>query len=127
MHAPNSASIEALYATGHWLLNAERFSDAAIVFRMMALADATDERAWLALGGCHEGIGQHDIASSLYEIAATVAAPAVRCAIARGRALRMLGRHGEADAAFERARDLAVDRDDDELARLAERELGGSP
>ncbi|NVL83730.1 tetratricopeptide repeat protein, partial [Escherichia coli] len=62
-------SVEALYATGHWLLTAERFADAAIVFRMMAVAAPSDERAWLALGSCHEGIGQVAIAASLYETA----------------------------------------------------------
>ncbi len=121
------ASIEALYATGHWLYTAERFADAAIVFRMMALADATDERAWLALGGCHEGIGQHAIAATLYELAAAVATPAVRCTIARARSLRTLGRDDEAEAAFERARDLALEGGDEDLAQLADREWRGAP
>jgi Flp pilus assembly protein TadD len=119
-------SIEALYATGHWLYSAQRFADAAIVFRMMALADASDERAWLALGGCHEGIGQHAIAAALYELAADVASPAIRCTIARARSLRTLGRDDEAETAFEQARDLALEQGDDVLADLADRELRGA-
>jgi Flp pilus assembly protein TadD len=116
------ASIEALYATGHWLLSADRFGDAAIVFRMMALAAPSDERSWLALGACHEGIGQHGIAASLYEVAGAVAAPAIRCTIARGRSLRLLGRDDEAGDAFEQAFDLAVEAGDEDLAALVDRE-----
>lgn len=122
MSAPE-ASIEALYATGHWLYTAARFADAAIVFRMMALADETDERAWLALGGCHEGIGQHAIAATLYELAGTVASPAIRCTIARARSLRTLGRDDEAEMTMEHARELALEHGDDDLADLAAREL----
>lgn len=118
-----TAPIEALYAAGHWLLTSERFSDAAIVFRTMALAAPSDERAWLALGSCHVGIGQHEIAISLYEVAATVAGPAVRCTIARGRSLRDLGRDDEADRLFEQARDMALAAGDEELAAVAEHEL----
>ena len=120
LHDP---SIEALYATGHWLLTAERFADAAVVFRTMALAAPSDERAWLALGTCHEGIGQPELATTLYGIAEAVAPPAIRCTIARGRAMRTLGSEDEAKLSFERALDLAVERGDDELASLAELEL----
>lgn len=115
--------VEALYAAGHWLLTAERFADAAVVFRTMALAAPSDERAWLALGSCHEGIGQLEIAISLYEIAATVAGPAVRCTIARARSLRELGRVDEADDFLEQARELALASGDEELASVAEYEL----
>lgn len=116
-------SVEALYAAGHWLLSADRFSDAAIVFRTMALAAPSDERAWLALGSCHEGIGQLEIAISLYEIAATVARPALRCTIARARSLRQLGRDHEAEGLLEQARELALAGGEDEVASMAEHEL----
>ena len=116
-------SVETLYATGHWLLTAERFADAAIVFRTMTMAAPSDERAWLALGTCHEGIGQLQIATALYRLAEAVAAPAIRCAIARGRALRALGRNEQAEAALERARDLALEVGDDELASIAMQDL----
>lgn len=118
-----ATSIEALYAAGHWLLTAQRFSDAAIVFRTMALAVPSDERAWLALGSCHEAIGQLDIAISLYEIAACVAEPALRCTIARARLLRELGRDDEADGFLERARQLAFAQGDEELALVVDNEL----
>ena len=116
-------SVEALYATGHWLLAAERFVDAAIVFRTMALAAPSDERAWLALGSCHEAIGQQELATTLYGIAEAVAAPAIRCTIARGRVLRAFGSDDEAQLSFERARDLAVEIGNEELVSLAECEL----
>ncbi len=119
------APIEALYATGHWLLTSERFADAATVFRTMALATPKDERAWLALGACHEGIGQLQIASALYQIGASVAAPAVRCCVARARALRALGREDEADLAFADAHSAAAEAGDDDLSSLVLAESRG--
>ena len=37
--------IEALYATGHWLMSQDRCTDAASVFRAMALLAPEDERS----------------------------------------------------------------------------------
>lgn len=119
----NAHAIEALYATGHWLLTNGRYPDAAKVFRAMTLAQASDERAWLALGACHEAIGQHRIAIELYLVAAVAAAPAIRCEIARGRALRALGRDEDALEVFVAARDAAHDADEAGLARVASAEL----
>jgi tetratricopeptide (TPR) repeat protein len=124
--ATTEQSVEALYATGHWLLTGNRFSDAAIVFRAMALAAPSDERSWLALGSCHEGIGQLRIATSLYEIAGEVAAPAIRCTIARARSLRALGHEDEAIQALERAQELASEHGEDDLLAMAEHELRGA-
>jgi len=125
MNTPNQ-SIETLYAVGHWLLGQERFADASTVFRTMTAAAPSDERGWLALGACHEGIGQFQIATRLYETAEVVAAPAIRCTIARGRALRTLGIDDIALDAFEAARELALANDEDELAKLALAEKGAT-
>jgi len=116
-------AVEALYATGHWLLGLARYPDAAVVFRAMTVAAPTDERSWLALGACHEAIGQTDIATGLYEIGSHVAAPAVRCAVARARALRALGRESEATEVAQCASQLAQELGDVELCVLATREL----
>jgi hypothetical protein len=88
----------------------------------MALAAPADERGWLALGSCHEGIGQPELATTLYGIAEAVAPPAIRCTIARGRTMRTLGSEDEAHASFERARELALASGDEELVALAEHE-----
>jgi len=109
----SSQAIEALYATGHWLLSNARHKEAAEVFRVMALSKPDDERAWLALGACHEAIGQKRLAIELY-------------AIARGRALRALDRTNEADDAFESAYELATTVGDPELAELALQERRAS-
>lgn len=119
----NAHAIEALYATGHWLFTNRRYADAAKVFRAMALAQASDERSWLALGACHEAIGQHRIAIELYVVAAVAAAPAIRCEIARARALRVFGREDEAAEVLLAARDAAYDADEAGLAGLASAEL----
>jgi hypothetical protein len=117
-----TATVEALYATGHWLLEQNRVRDAAEVFRAMALSAPDDERSWLALGMCHERHAQAGIASELYRIASLVAAPAIRCTIARGRILRSLGHDDLAATAFADAHEAAVEAGDDELARVATRE-----
>lgn len=115
-------SIESLYAAGHWLLLQDRFHDAACIFRTMLQAAPTDERGWLALGACHENIDQRRIAAELYRLAETTAAPALRCRIARARALRDEGHDDEADDAYERAIEAAEEHGEEELADLARRE-----
>lgn len=115
-------SIESLYAAGHWLLLQERFDDAACIFRTMLQAAPADERAWLALGACHENIDQRRIAAELYRLAEVTAAPALRCRIALARALRHEGHHDEADEAYDQAIEAAEEHGDDDLADLARRE-----
>lgn len=114
----SSQVIEALYATGHWLLSNGRHADAAEVLRTMTIARPEDERGWLALGACHEAIGQARIAIELYRIARTAASPAVRSTIACGRALRAFST-ADADDAFDDAYELARASDQAELAELA--------
>jgi tetratricopeptide (TPR) repeat protein len=120
-------TVEAIYATGHWLLEREHFENAAKVFRVMLHAAPRDERAWLALGECHERIGQPRIALELYGAGAVVASPSARCQLARARALRVLDRSDEADAALESALHLAADADDEDLLALALRERARPP
>jgi hypothetical protein len=115
--------LEAMYATGHWLLTVGRPGDAARVFRFMILAEPADERGWLALAACHEALGQPAIALDLYRIGMVAAAPAPRCALGRARLLRREdGEVDEADDAYAIAFELAELAGDDELARAARAE-----
>jgi tetratricopeptide (TPR) repeat protein len=115
-------TVEAIYATGHWLLQEERFAQAASVFRVMLLAAPADERGWLALGQCHEGAGHLRIALEMYGTGAMVGTSPVRCLLARARVLRALDRDAEADQAIETA-EAAAEQNEDLLA-LVEREKG---
>jgi hypothetical protein len=129
MRAPAASTgavptVEAIYATGHWLLDRERFADAAKVFRVMLHAAPRDERGWLALGQCHEHIGQPRIALELYGTGSVLAAPSARCQLARARALRALDHDDEADQAIEAAEHAATLRDDEELVALVACEKG---
>ncbi len=124
--ATNGTSVEVLYATGHWLFNQDRFADAASVFRVMLHAAPQDERPWLALGECHEGISQLNLAAELYATGTVAAAPAPRCALARARVLRKLDRVAEAEEAYELAGELADGADDMQLAALVRREAGAT-
>ena len=87
----------------------------------MRLAPA-DERGWLTLGACHEGIDQPEVALEIYGVGRAVASPAPRCEIARARVLRALGRADESDDAYELAAQAAARASDDDLARLIEGE-----
>lgn len=111
-------AIESLYAAGHWLFEQQRYADAASIFRTMALAAPSDERAWLALGACHERIGQTSVAEALYRSGVALAKAPVRCALARARLLKTLGRDDDAEAALERAAAIADGANDEDAAAL---------
>jgi Flp pilus assembly protein TadD len=110
--------VEALYATAHWLLSEERPADASCVLRAMALVAPTDERSWLALGACHEALGQPGVALQMYGTGRVLAHPSVRCDLARARVLRREGRDHEADLAVESATEAAEMANDGALLEL---------
>jgi len=124
-HAALAQAIEALYATGHWLLGQARCKDAAEVFRAMATAKPEDERAWLGLGQAHEAAKQLVIAKEMYVTGVTLASGG-RCAIALARVLRELGHDAEAAEAVDFAESVAKEQDDDALAALVSYERGAS-
>jgi len=118
-------AIEALYTTGHWLITQNRFADAGEVFRAMAAAHPTDERAWLGLGQAHELAGQRIIAKEMYLTGLTLARGG-RCAIALARVLREMGNDARAAEAIDFADRIAFETDDDALATFVSYERGAS-
>jgi hypothetical protein len=116
------AASEGLYATAHWLLRRGRYREAAAVARALVRVAAGDERGWLILGACHEGIDQPEIALEIYGVGRAVASPAPRCEVARARVLRTLGRTDESDGAYELAARAAARASDHDLSRLIEGE-----
>ncbi len=121
-----ASALEALYATGHWLLSRTRIDDAASVFRALALLAPEDERAWLALGACHEALAQTKLALDMYATGQALGGPAVRSRLARARVLVLLGRDDEALEAREGACEVATATGDDALITLAHDELRAS-
>ena len=117
-------ALDALYATGHWLLSRERVEDAASVFRGMALLAPDDERPWLALGACHETLKQTQLAMDMYSTGQVLTTPAVRSRLARARVLSLLGRDDEASEARARAHEVAEVFGDDVLVALVSAEGG---
>lgn len=115
-----------LYAVGHALLVRDDFRSAATVFRAMAAAVPDDERAWLGLGACHEGIDQPAIAVEMYRTGEALAPSPVRCTLARARVQRTMGFEAEAAEALAGAAALAADADNAELESLVRME-GGVP
>jgi tetratricopeptide (TPR) repeat protein len=127
MMSSTTQTLEALYATGHWLMQQERHGDAVSLFRTMLLVDARDERGWLALAICHEKLDEIDKAIELCRLAMSACgARAARCMVARARLLRGIGERGEALEAYEQALRCAEAANDDELAELIEVEVRAS-
>jgi uncharacterized protein HemY len=116
--------IEALYATGYWLLSQDRPADAACVLRAMALVAPADDRSWLALGTCHEALGQPEVALQMYGTGRVLARSSVRCDLARARILRAQGRNDEAERTVVAAADEAEGTLDDALLDLVSAERG---
>lgn len=110
-------AIEALYATGHWLLGQGRYRDAADVFRAMARVTPEDERAWLGLGQAHEGAQHRLVAQEMYVTGVTLAHGG-RCAVALARVLREMGNDDGAADALAYAGERASDDHDEALAAL---------
>jgi hypothetical protein len=116
------ATVEAIYATAHWLLARERPADAAKVFRVMLQVAPRDERGWLGLGECHERIDQVRIAAELYGAGSVIAGGArsvsVRCLLARARMMSRLGRCEEIEWILDTAEQAALEQADDQLIDL---------
>ena len=120
-------ALDALYATGHWLVGAGRHRDAISLFRTMLLVDGRDERGWLGLALCHEALDEHEKAISLCKLAkAACAGGAIRCTIARARMYRALNADGDAIDAYREAARLAEDANEPELSSIIRQE-GGVP
>jgi hypothetical protein len=130
VHAHRASSrpptIEAIYATAHWLLARDRAADAAKVFRVMLRVAPRDERGWLGLGECHERIDQLRVAAELYGAGSVIAASphsiSVRCLLGRARALAKLGRHSDIEWIMDAAENAATAQNDEELMALVARE-----
>lgn len=121
----SAEALDALYATGHRLHAQGRYREAAPLFRAMVMGATADERGYLALGACHEGLEQPMVALEIYG-AATIAAVAPRCWLARARLLRSLGRDDEAHDAIAEADLLAEALDDESVRALVVAERGES-
>jgi tetratricopeptide (TPR) repeat protein len=96
--ANSGPRLEALYALAYRKLNEHNHADAGALLRLMLHVAPGDERAWLALGLCHERLGQLKLASELYAAGAMAARPSGRCALA---CARVLDRQGQSDSASE--------------------------
>jgi len=116
--AVSTSSIESLYKTAHWLVQSERYEDAACVFRAMMIGRPEDERGWLGLGACHEQMGDKDMALDLYETARTIASPAPRCELARAKILLERGEWRGAQSALSEAISIAPAEAANEIADL---------
>jgi tetratricopeptide (TPR) repeat protein len=120
-------AIEALYRKGFELHARERYAEASAVFRAMLRAAPTDERGWLALGDCHEKLGQHRIALELYSAGTIAAEPAPRCSLSRFRALYDLNCKSAAESAYDHSLQIAKSLQDGALISTIQNERRARP
>lgn len=121
MTTPNVLGVEALYALGHWLLSSARTEDAAIVFRTLVVSAPEDERGWLAMGVCHEKLGQLEVARHIYSSARITVPASCRCQFALARLCRILGDESAPDE-LEKAEAIAEEQGDDECIAMIQNE-----
>ncbi len=119
-------ALDALFATGQWLCSRQRYKDASAVFRVVVLCAPDEERGYLALGACHEGLGQDAIALEIYGMA-VLALPAPRCHVARARVLRRAGKPDDAEEALDEAEGIAEAQGDDDLRALVKTQREWAP
>jgi Flp pilus assembly protein TadD len=124
-HPVERQAVEALYATGHWLLSLDRLRPALDVFRTLTIVAPGDERGWLGLGQTHEKLEDERTAEGLYRLACQTLPDSVRCRVAHARALRAIGDTEGATELLEQAADMASDGDDDELVQIVRFERRG--
>lgn len=110
---------ERLYATGYESLEREDLEIAERCFALMAVSAPRDERAWIGMGVSRERRADWAGAAARYALGTAAVPSSVWCHLGHGRALRELGRHREADAAFDEAELHATD---PALMQLIERE-----
>lgn len=119
--------VEILYQRGFRLYTLGQYAEATDFFRAMLHAAPTDERGWLALGDCHERLGQERVALELYSAGSIAAHPAPRCLISRFRALYDVNRPLDAQVAYDEAMQIAVFRGDEVLVSILEEERRTRP
>jgi tetratricopeptide (TPR) repeat protein len=101
------------------------YREAASVFRIMLLSAPHDERGYVALGSCHEGLGQEEIALTIYETAIDTAATSALAHVARGRLLLGCDQRELAEEAFDEAERQAELEDNDYARALVALERRG--
>ncbi len=113
--------VSAIYTKGKQLLECSKHRDAAVVFRLMVYVAPADERGWLGLGLCHEGLNQELVARELYSLGASATSSA-KCFLA---CARLLARSDQSDLAqeqFEKAIHFATEREEWDIVSLATKE-----
>src|SRR5262245_11147725 len=127
MAGTDQPAVEVLYRCGFSLHANAQYEEASAVFRVMLRVAPTDERGWVALGDCHEKLGQRHVALELYSAGTIAAAPAPRCHLSQFRTLYDQNRMTDAECAYERALQIATSTEDELLISTVQNERRGRP
>jgi tetratricopeptide (TPR) repeat protein len=117
-------ALDRIYATGLELHGLGRYEDAASAFRIFVMHVPTEERGYLALGRCHEAMGEEAIALEIYEAAIGTATTSAHAHLARGHILLDFEQREEADEAFDDAERAALVEYDEFIGALIALERG---
>ena len=98
---------ERCYASAFGALATGDTPDAERLFALMAILLPRDERPWVGLAIARERRADWQAAAGLYEVGSTLVPTSVWCRLGRARALRQLGRLGEAERSLDQAEELA--------------------
>jgi tetratricopeptide (TPR) repeat protein len=101
---------ERCYASAHQALATGDALNAERLFALMAILLPQDERPWIGLASARERRADWRAAAGLYQVGSALAPRSAWCQLGRARALRRLGRNGEAERSLDQAEELAEDR-----------------
>lgn len=114
---------ETFYAAARWHMEHGDHRRAVSILQGVTMMQPNVERTWLALGQCHEVMGQPAIALQLYLVGSRVAKNAVRCLLAAATLCRAQENDERAVEFEQLARARAEESADDELVELVNRRM----
>ena len=101
---------ERCYASAFRALEMGDTPNAERLFALMAILLPRDERPWVGLAVVRERRADWQAAAGLYGVGSTLVPSSAWCRLGRARALRQLGRLGEAERDWDAAEELAEGR-----------------
>lgn len=61
--------MESLYALAYQYYNAQNYADALKIFKILAIYDSADERFFMGIASCEQGLGNYESAADFYSLA----------------------------------------------------------
>jgi tetratricopeptide (TPR) repeat protein len=98
---------ERCYASAYQALETGDTQDAERLFGLMAMLLPRDERPWIGLASARERRADWHAAAGLYQVGSALVPSSAWCRFGRARALKRIGRLGDAERSLDQAEELA--------------------